>query len=955
MATKASRWTRANDVFHRAILLAEGQQFAFVARECGDDTGLLAEVESLVRAHRDGTLISRGPALSAGTRLGAYDIVGFIAAGGMGEVYRARDTRLKRDVAMKILPESVASDPDRLARFQREAEVLAALNHLNIAGIYGVEESNGTRALVMEFVEGPTLADRIAQGAIPLDESIQIAKQIAQALEAAHEQGIIHRDLKPANIKVRPDGTVKVLDFGLAKAMEPKGATSASASMPPTITTPAMTQAGMILGTASYMSPEQTRGKTVDKHADIWAFGCVLFEMLTGQNAFVGAEMPDVLAAVQATEPDWTRLPPALSPGLATFLRRCLQKDTRQRVQAIGDVRLALEGAFETTAPQMTEAAATAPAPGRGWLAWMPFATALLAAAVFAISAARYLREAPEPPAPETRVEINTPATDDPISFAVSPDGHWLVFVASSDGVSRLWLRALASTTSDPMIGTEGAAYPFWSPDSRSVGFFADGKLTRFDIGSGAPQTLAAASAPRGGAWNADGVILVTSAAGGPLVRVPASGGVGVAVTKPGGQTKYLFPSFLPDGRRFLFLAEGPPEASGIYLGSLDSIETWRITRADTAGTYLPSGYLLWVRAGVLVAQHLDLDRKALTGDLTTLAENVAVSDGAGAVSASAAGLVAYRADVGVRTQLTWFDRAGKALGVVEALGVIGAPPDGSAVRISPDGRHVVLNRTIQGNVDVWSLDWTRSSRFTSDAARDRDPIWSPDGRRVVFNSNRKGHFDLYQKSFSGADREEVLLDSPQDKIAHDWSPDGRFILYDSIDPQSGDDIWVLPMEGDRKPWPFVQTDFAERYAQFSSDGRWVAYASNESGRFEIYVRPFIESSVSGVNRDRADGRWQVSTAGGVFPRWRRNGEELYYIGSGGQMMAVPITINGATLEAGTPHALFQTRIVGAGSDTGPTYYDVTRDDRFLIAEIPHEAVASPITLLQNWHPQLKK
>jgi serine/threonine protein kinase len=893
-------------------------------------------------------------AILTGTRLGQYEILSALGAGGMGEVYRAHDTKLGRDVAIKILSEAFVADPQRLARFQREARTLASLNHPNIGGIYGVEEAHGATALVLELVEGPTLADRIAEGPLPIDEALAIARQIAGALEAAHEQGIIHRDLKPANVKVREDGTVKVLDFGLAKALEPAGAISAGVSRSPTIPTPAMTQAGMILGTAAYMSPEQARGKTADTRCDIWAFGCVLYEMLTGRCAFAAEDVSLTFAEVMKSEPNWSLLPP-LPPVLNTFLRQCLKKDPRQRVQAIGDVRLALEGAFETA---VSQAATLAPSSLRRMrVLWIVTAAAVLAVAGLAVPAMRHLRETPASSPLETRLEINTPATDDPLSFALSPDGRQIVFVASSDGAPRLWLRSLAATTAQPLVGTEGATSPFWSPDSRSVGFFADIALKRLDLGGDVPRVLATQGGFRGATWNGDGVILWTNASG-SLLRVPATGGQFVTVKTPG-QTRYNFPSFLPDGRHFLFTAQGTPDTSGIYLGSLDSPDTHRLTPAETKGVHLSPGWLLWVRAGTLVAQRLDLERPGLIGDPVTLADAVAfdTNSASSAVSVSASGLVAYRSGGGARRQLAWFDRSGKRLGT---QGV----PDENGLNfpsVSPDGRLVAVSRTVQGNTNIWLLDGTRTSRLTFDAMLDRYPIWSPDGRRIVFTSNRK-MMDLYQKSSSGSGAEDLLLESPQAKVPSDWSADGRFLLYMSADLQTGTDLWVLPMQGKRAsassghpepadgdtPWEFLKTRFDERQGAFSPDGRWVAYTSNESGRNEIYVRPFARPAASGEAVNAAAGQWQVSTSGGIYPRWRSDGKELYYLGPRGEMMAAPIAATGTTLTPGAPAALFTARIVVAGNER---QYDVTREGRFLINTVLDDASA-PITLLQNWRPR---
>ncbi len=902
--------------------------------------------------------------LTPGTRLGAFEILSSLGEGGMGAVYRAHDAKLHRDVAIKVLLPAVANDPDRLARFRREAQLLASLNHPNIAAIYGLEESEGTLALVMELVEGPTLADRIAQGPLPLDAVLPIAQQMAEALEAAHEQGIIHRDLKPANIKVRPDGVVKVLDFGLAKAMDPAGASSDHAMNSPTISLHA-TQAGMILGTAAYMSPEQASGKPVDKRSDLWAFGVVLLEMLSGRRVFDGETVSHVLAAVLTKEPDWTTLPATTPAPVRKLLRRCLEKDRRKRLADAADARLEIDDALTAPAADPSPAgAAASTASARGTrLAWVVAAVAVLGAAALTVPAVRHLREAP--PA-ETRVDIVTPAGGDPLAFALSPDGRQLVFVAAGDGASRLWLRSLSTTTAQPLPGTDGARYPFWAPDSRAVAFFADGQLKRLDLGGGAPRALAAAPSGRGGSWNADGVLLFAPNIVGPLFRVAAAGGDAAPVTTLDRQTSHRFPVFLPDGRHFLFYAQGGPDTGGIHLGALDAGAPTRLTAADTAATYLPSealregGWLLWTRAGTLVAQCLDLARRALTGDPVPLADAVA-SDGSfrSAVAVSATGLVAYRGGRASRRQLTWVDRTGKV------LGTLGAPDEHTLVspRVAPDGRRVAVSRIVQGNEDLWLLDGARTSRLTFDAGADHVPIWSPDGRRLVFDSDRTGVHDLYGKDASGAGVEARLVASAQPKIATDWSADGRFLLYDSLDPQTGGDLWAQEMDpstgaarAGRAPGTVLRTPFTEGWGRFSPDGRWVAYQSNASGRPEIYVRPWTLPAAAGAAAPAPTAQWQVSTAGGITPVWRADGQALYYLGPDGALMAAPVTTRGTALEPGTPVALFPTRIVGGGGDGNQgRQYDVTRDGRFLINTVLDDAAATPITLILNWRPDAKK
>jgi len=900
-------------------------------------------------------------ALTPGTQLGPYEITAQIGEGGMGQVYRATDTKLKRSVALKVLPDLFAKDADRLARFTREAQTLASLNHPNIAAIHGLEESHGVRALVIELVEGEDLSQRIARGAIPIDEALPLATQLAAALEAAHELGIIHRDLKPANIKVRPDGTVKVLDFGLAKALDPAGTSSAEALNSPTITSPAMTQAGIILGTAAYMAPEQAKGKPVDKRADIWAFGAVLYEMLTGQRAFEGEGATDTIVAVLSKEPDWSALRPDTPPAIRRLLRRCLEKDRKRRLADAADARLEIEDALTTPAADPTWA--TAALPARALLPW-----ALVAAFSVALIAG-LLAWAPWRSAPalaETRVDIVTPATADTMSFALSPDGRQIVFVASGDGGSRLWLRSLATTTPQPLAGTEGASFPFWSPDGRSIGFFGATALKRLDLGGGAPQTLAPVIRGFGGTWHADGVIVFAPGRGGPLMRVPATGGDVVAVTTLGPrQLGHLWPHALPDGRRFLFYVRGAPDTTGIYLGTLDGSAPTRLTPADSGGVYLPEGpgpaaasrggWLLWVRAGALVARRLDVAQAVLIGEPVALVDEMPGYDetysNRSAVSVAAMGLVAYRTRAASQRQLTWVDRSGTARGTVGG-------PDRSGLSspsVSPDGRRVAVSRTVEGNTDLWLLDGARMSRVTFDPASDRIPRWSPDGTRIVFASSRSGPFEIYQKLAGGAGVEERLVPADQMAFAASWSPDGRFLLYVNTDTPTMTDLWVLPMAGDRRSSVFIKTPFSERWGTFSPDGHWVAYHSDESGQHEIYLRPFVPAGASGTAAGAAGSQRQASTAGGVYPVWRHDGRELYYLDPEGTMMAVPITVTGVRLEPGAPIVLFPTRILGGGVDRGlGPQYDVAPDGRFLINTVLDDA-AAPITLLMNWDPEAKK
>ena len=895
-------------------------------------------------------------ALSSGTYIGPYEITGPLGAGGMGEVYRARDKKLSRDVALKILPDLFASDADRLARFEREATVLASLNHPNIGAIYGFEESAGKKALVLELVEGDTLADRIMRGPIPIDEALPIARQICDALEAAHEHGVVHRDLKPANIKVRADGTVKVLDFGLAKLVEGPAQAGHYVLDSPTITSPAATGVGVIMGTAAYMSPDQARGRPADKRADLWAFGCVLYEMLTGKRAFESSEVSDTLALILTKDPDWSMLPQSTPPVVRTLLRRCLEKDRRRRLADASDARLEIEEAI--TNPATAAAQIFGPRhKSRERIAWGLFALALLAAAALAIPATLYVLR-PPPDAPLTRLDIVTPPTTEAFNFALSPDGRQLVFVANDGGRSRVWLRSLDQATAQSLPGTDGANWPFWAPDGRAIGFFADGKLKRLNLSGGAPQELASALQGRGGTWSADDVIVYGGTATSGLMQVPARGGTATSATRlSAGQGSHRWPQFLPDGRRFIFSASlGQPEARGVFVASLDGGESRRILDVDTSAMYAPPGFLLYVSNDVLVAQRFDESAAVVTGDPEPVAQGVGTEDGMwrGGFSVSTTGVVAHRAGAGSRRVLQWVNRSGKVLrttklGADVSLGTIAYPS------ISPDGRQLVLAVTSQGNPDIWllTIDSGVMSRFTTDPTVDTGPLWRPDGKQIVFRSSRSGPFDLFEKPADSAGNERLLLTTPENKSATDWSKDGRVLLYTVADPKTASDLWALPMSepaNARKPFSVLQTSFDEIQGQFSPDGHWMAYVSNESGRYDVYVKPFPD----------AGGRFLVSTAGGTNPRWSRDGKELFYVADN-QLMATPIRPgrDARTLTAGAPIALFATHLAMGGNLSARGYnssaqYTVTSDGQFLMNVTSDDAITSPITLVLNWTAALK-
>ena len=881
-------------------------------------------------------------AIAIGTHLGSYEVLSLLGRGGMGEVYRARDRQLQREVALKLLPEAFASDPDRLARFEREAQILASLNHSNIAQIYGLEGAGASRCIVMELVDGATLQERLRHGPIALEESLAIAVQVAEALEAAHARGVVHRDLKPANVKITSAGKVKVLDFGLSKAMDCELAPDFSQS--PTLLSG--TVAGVIMGTAAYMSPEQAKGKKADTRSDIWAFGVVLYEMLTGTPAFEGETLVEILGGVMKAEPDWTALPPATPPAVRSVLRRCLQKDRDRRFRDIADVKIQIEDALSE--PPRSVMAPTVR--GRYYPAWVVAAGLLVAVAALAIPAVVHLRETPPQDAvirstilaPENTTLDFTNGVGLP---APSPDGRRIVFGArGGDGKQSLWVRSLDGLTAQPLAGTEGATFPFWSPDSRSIAFFADGKLKKVDAGGGPALTLADAPAGRGGTWSRNGVIIFAPSNQPGLQRVSSAGGASSPV--PGQQGS--FPWFLPDGEHFLYQWQGQQVLGGdtmdlpIRVGSLEGGES-TIVGAGSNAIYA-EGHLLFLREGTLMSQPFDADRLVTTGEAVPLAEGVQTvlnSGRVGVFSASETGLLLYRQGANSRQQLTWFDRTGKAVGTV------GEPDDDleGYPELSPDGRRVAVDRAVQGNNDVWLIDFLRGgiARFTFDAAVDRSPIWSLDGTQVVFSSNRKSPgaatFDLYTKPSSGAGAEQLLLESPNQKVPFGWSPDGQILLYRENDPKTGMDVWAMPMQG-RKPVAVANSPFGEANGQFSPDGRWVAYQSIESGRYEIHVVPFPAGS----------GKWQISTSGGIWPRWRRDGKELFFVGPDRQVMAATINASGASFEAAPPVPLFETLMV-VSLAAGKPQYAVSADGRFLITVPAEDATSASMTLLQNWRP----
>lgn len=902
--------------------------------------------------------------LSAGDKLGPYEILASIGAGGMGEVYRAKDTKLEREVAIKVLPAALAQDPERLARFEREAKVLASLNHPNIAQIYGIEESSSGRALLMELVPGQTL-----QTPLPQAEALRIAVQIAEALEAAHEKGIIHRDLKPANIMITPIGVVKVLDFGLA-AVPPRSA-DCDAANSPTLTMQA-TQAGMIMGTAGYMSPEQAAGQMVDKRADIWSFGVVLWEMLVGVRMFTGSTVAHILADVLRAPIDLDKLPKETPRAVRNLLKRCLDRDFKTRLRDIGEARIAIQSLGKE--PEVAVSAAATRSPS-GRLPWMAATAAATIAA--ALAAWAWWRQPAPEPAPPMRFSLDAPPDTQfrslYFSSAISPDGRLLVFAAQKKGDATpptLWLREMNSFTPRELPGTENGNGPFWSPDSKSIGFEADGKLKRIDLAGGSVQTLCDITEQifEGGSWNQEGVILFGLSAGG-IQRISAAGGAPVPVTtlnregaSVSGAVSHRYPHFLPDGRNFLYTQAGGLDRSGIYLASLDNPnQAVKLLQSDAKAVYAPPrnglpGYLFWVRDQTLVVQRFDPRSKRLEGDPLPVADGVAAGFAANtrraAYSVSTTGMLAYRGGGNAGFELAFVNRDGKP----EPTAISSSFQRGGDPAISPDGRRVVLERQTGTTMQVWIYETGRgiSTRLTLNPDASWFPVWSPDGKQVAYSAIRGASWGIYRKDASGAGQEELLLGGLKAVAApSSWSRDGRYLLYQSGDKQifggaENEGIFLLPLTGspqERKPVPYLQTPFRERNAQFSPDGKWVAYQSNQSGRDEVYIQAFPSTGA----------KWQVSNNEGFQPRWRGDGRELFFISATTQRLwAAGIRASAGRVDIETPRALFPVLLF-----PGPAYvYDVTPDGQRFVVVSPPGADAqgtSAINVISDWQAGLKK
>ena len=907
--------------------------------------------------------------LGPGARLGPYEILSSIGAGGMGDVYRARDTKLNRDVALKVVTDRFALDQDRRARFQREAQVLASLNHPHIAAIYGFEDSGETHALVLELVDGETLAARIAHGPIPLEEALPIARQIAEALEAAHEAGIIHRDLKPSNIKITPDGVVKVLDFGLAKLTDQSHAPASDLSLSPTITSPAMTGVGMILGTAAYMAPEQVKGRPADKRCDVWAFGCVLYEMLTGKRAFPGDDTSEVFASILAREPDWRALPAAVPPAIRALTRRCLEKDRRKR---IADIAAAL---FAFDEHQTLGGSVTVLASRPLWrraLPWAVAAGALAVAGGLLVLLAPWRTVPPRAPlrlSAELGVDASLATAAGPqvnigTSVVLSPDGALLAFVAqkSGTGMPQLYIRRIEQLQATLLTGTEGAASPFFSPDGQWIAFFAQGKLKKISVTGGAAVTLCDAVNGRGGSWGEDGSIIFTPANVGPglvLWRVSSGGGKPEPLPKPGdGEVTQRWPQVLPGGKAVLYTGNtmvGGYEDANLVVQPLPTGARKIVHRGGYYGRYLPSGHLVYIHNGTLFAAPFDLARLELTGPPVPAGEGVTsnASTGATQFAASATGTIVYLPGQAssLDAPIHWMDREGKTLPLRTT------PANWSNPRFAPDGRRLAVDIADGTQLDGWIYEWARDtlSRFTFDPADDSKPVWTPDGRRIVFGSGRadKSAYNLYWQRADGTGDVQRLTESKNVQFAASWHPSGKFLAFSEASQQTATDLMILPMEGDDtsgwkpgKPTVFLSTPFSEQEPMFSPDGRWLAYFSNESGQIEVYVRPFPGPG----------GKWQISTGGGAYPVWSRTRNELVYAAPDFRIMVVPYTVEGDSFRADKPRLRSEARFMARPRQRG---FDLHPDgERVAVAAVPETQTAAKqdrLVFIFNFFDELRR
>jgi len=894
--------------------------------------------------------------LNAGAKLGPYEIQSPLGASGMGEVYRARDTRLERTVAVKILPTHLSDNPEAKQRFDREARAISSLNHPNICTLYDVGHQDGVDYLVMEYMEGETLADRLIKGPLPPEQVLKCGREIAEGLEKAHRSGVIHRDLKPGNVMLTKSGA-KLMDFGLAKAAPASAPPSSSLTM--TLSTPAgshpLTAEGMVVGTFQYMSPEQVEGKEADARSDIFSLGAVLYEMATGKRAFIGKSQASIVAAILASEPQpISAVQPMSPPALDRVVKVCLAKDPDERWQTAHDVKLQLEWIAEGGSQAGIPAPLAARRKVSQNVAWGVAAVCLLAA--LTLTAALLLR-APKPALP-LRASLLPPKNYnfDAYSFAISPDGKKLVFAAVTSGKSNstLWVRPLDSVAAQELAGTENAQYPFWSPDSTAIGFFVDGKLKKIDAAGGPVISVADAEDGRGGSWSRDGTIVFSRKPSGEgFYQVSSAGGPVSEVThfnKQRNEDSHRWPWLLPDGRHFVFYMSSTltqsgsnerDQVAGIYLYDRKTGKQTYLLHTDTGAQYA-NGYLFYLRQENLMAQPFDPSSGTFSGNPVPVAEAVQYNSDRwiGAFATSASGVLAYISGEGTQSQLVWYGRDGKEQGRAGSPGRPDVPaisPDGTRVATSLGGAHGT-------DRDIWIYELARgtATRLTFEGVQAQVPVWTHDGKTVAYTTSRHGG-DIYAKASSGLGGEELLAESDDFKVPNDWSPDGKLLVYMNFAGGKGPRLWIHEVAPENKDYPLLRTNFNEGEAWFSPDGRWLTYVSEETGKPEIFVVPFPSLSA----------KWQVSTAGGSQPLWRRDGKEIFYIAPDGKLMAVAVETAGNTFKAALPKVLFETRITATFHALHQ--YDVTADGQKFVINTRMEQAAQPMTIYANWEAELKK
>jgi len=901
--------------------------------------------------------------LTPGTRLGPYEIVSPLGAGGMGEVYRARDTRLGREVAVKVLPSHLSDDPARRERFEREARAVSSLNHPHICVLFDIGVQDGIDYLVMEHLEGETLAGRLTKGPLPPAQALRHAFEIADALDKAHRHGVIHRDLKPANVMLTKSGA-KLLDFGLAKLHEGAsggpgggGGSLAGGSILPTATRD-LTAEGAILGTFQYMAPEQLEGKEADARTDIFAFGVLVYEMATGRKAFEGGSQASLIAAIMGKDPPpIASLVPMAPPALDRVVRRCLEKDSDERWQSARDLAHELRWIAESEAPAGEPAraggqAGKIAAPGRRGVSPIMAVAGVVLAGAAMLALGLFLRPKEKGPAPTLRASLTLPPKErldgQNAALDFSPDGRTVAFtLRGPQGRSMLWVRPLDSLRAQPLAGTEGASYPFWSPDGRSIGFFADRKLKKIPASGGAVLALCEAPDGRGATWNRSGVIVFAPDAVGGLSQVPEAGGAPTSLTTvaSAGATHRL-PRALPDGRRVLFFSGASASAAdnGIYSLDLSTKQVTLLVRENSEGQYAAPGYLVFVRQGNLMAQRFDAETLELQGEAVPIAEKVRFNQGrwTGSYAVSDTGLLLYQGgDVLSKAQLTWFDLAGTSLATA------GEPASIARMRLSPDGRRAVAAvLAASGESVLWVYDLVRGlgSRLTFGPDSAYSPVWSPDGQRVAY-SNDDGQI-LVKGADGASDPEVILADKSGNRVPIAWSRDGGQLVFGTRTGKSGQDLWILPMEGDRTPRPFIASAANESSGAFSPDGRWFAYRSDESGRYELYIVPFPGPG----------GKWQLSTGGAGGFDWLADGRRMAYMTTDNKLVTVDVTARGSHLDIGPPQPLMGGKPAPFALRFGQDRIGLTPDGRRILASVPIEEESDPLlTLVTNWAGELER